>query len=312
MAYYTGSVSNYTELLNVLVNSCVAEGWAWADGILSKGAIFVRPFAREVFDSSSGQRYGAGLIIEGGTGKQGVSLVNPSIVKPRLGSSGLDTTLAPQVLWPAQYNLHIFDTEVFLILKFNVEYYYRLAFGISNIQDTGMWLSGYAPEWTEITVGVQWNGFDMTHDGGASTGLGRVTAPFWRSVRSTAAYLNADVVLFQGSWQGNVANSTSEGFIFSHKALSPLFSLKNQWNSEVVLLPFKCYLQRASGKVSMLLDLAYARLLRIDNFEPEQIITLGNVKWKIYPFLRKNIQVADTGSGTHSGTFGWAIRYDGP
>ncbi len=312
MAFYTGNVSNFTELRNALVDSCVIEGWTWADGILSKGAIFVRPFAREAYDPTGGNRFGAGLVIEGGTGKSGSSLVNPSSVKPRLGSSGLDTNFAPSVVWPAQYNIHIFDTEVFIILKFNVQYYYRLAFGISNIQGSGLWLSGYAPEWTEISAGQQYNGFDMTHNSGASGGIGRVTAPFWRSGRSTAAYANADSVLFQDTWQGNSTNQDNEGYIFANNAIDPLFSLKNQWNSEAIFLPFQCYLRRASGKISLLLDLDYARLLRIDNFEPEQIITLGSVKWKVYPFLRKNIQAADTGSGTHSGTFGWAIRYDGP
>lgn len=88
------------------------------------------------------------------------------------------------------------------------------------------------------------------------------------------------------------------------------------WNQESPLLPIQCTLVRASSKVSLVADIRNARYLRVDNHSPEQIIELGPDRWKIYPFYRKNTSARD-GSvapvGTdHTGTFGWAIRYDGP
>jgi len=60
-------------------------------------------------------------------------------------------------------------------------------------------------------------------------------------------------------------------------------------------------------------DLQNARTLRVDNYDPGQIITLGDDQWRIYPFYRKNADQRDgttSSGGDHSGTMGWAIRYD--
>ena len=70
---------------------------------------------------------------------------------------------------------------------------------------------------------------------------------------------------------------------------------------------------RASNKVSILAKIENARYLRIDNLQPEQILTFGAEKWMVFPFHKKNSSVRDGGTSIdHSGTFGWAIRYDGP
>ena len=67
------------------------------------------------------------------------------------------------------------------------------------------------------------------------------------------------------------------------------------------------------NKVRLVLEVRNARYMRIGNNDPEQVITLGPDRWKVFPFLRKNASVPDGGSVIdHSGTFGWAIRYDGP
>ena len=60
-------------------------------------------------------------------------------------------------------------------------------------------------------------------------------------------------------------------------------------------------------------DLAHCRFLRIDNYQPGDIIPLGPDRWKVAPWYRKNTAQRDGGSNIqHTGTFGWAIRYDGP
>ncbi len=56
-----------------------------------------------------------------------------------------------------------------------------------------------------------------------------------------------------------------------------------------------------------------AKFIRINNYEPEQLIVLGNDKWMVFPFYKKNSEsLGGTGISDHTGTFGWVIRYDGP
>jgi hypothetical protein len=85
------------------------------------------------------------------------------------------------------------------------------------------------------------------------------------------------------------------------------------WNSEAVLLPLRCYFRRPSNMVSLIVDCEHARLLRIDNLTPGDVLTLGSDTWKVYPWHRKNTAARNGGSSIdHTGTFGWAVRYLGP
>lgn len=85
------------------------------------------------------------------------------------------------------------------------------------------------------------------------------------------------------------------------------------WNSEAVLLPIKAFIGRPSAKTSLGADMEFARRLRIDNLTPGDILVLGSDKWKIYPWYRKDVANRNGGIyANHSGTFGWAIRYQGP
>ena len=82
-----------------------------------------------------------------------------------------------------------------------------------------------------------------------------------------------------------------------------------------MLLPLRCYKERPSYKSSLIADLANARLVRINNLAPGDIVTLGAEKWKTFPWYRKDLSYPNggvTGNYNHSGTFGWAIRYQGP
>ena len=70
-------------------------------------------------------------------------------------------------------------------------------------------------------------------------------------------------------------------------------------------------MQRSSGGLSILNSLNNARLLRIDNHESKTLVTFGSDQWKVFPWLRRNTE--ERGAVTsvnHSGTFGFAIRYE--
>lgn len=303
MAYYSGQVASYQELLDALVAACVAEGWIWTDGILSKGESFVRLYTQTGSYS--------GVLAQGGTGKTNSSLVNPSGVSPRLGRPAvLGQGQNSNVTWPAQYYIHIFNDpdEVWLILHHSIDAFWKLAFGYSELPSTGLWITGTASHNGPSQSSAAKGSFAISPTGTGynllSTGM-----PFWQTGNSypeNIVYIDNDWVWVRGSRDLNAIDS-----------IQPLISRQpSNWNSEAILLPINVCQIAASSKRRFVVQVRHARYLRIDNYEPNQTLTLGNEEWKIYPGVRKNLAYRDGGGGSngsdHTGTFGIAIRYDGP
>lgn len=135
-------------------------------------------------------------------------------------------------------------------------------------------------------------------------------APFWQG------FLNAPNYPDRGSTDINHGLDGVDTWTPQASALATLLPLAarqpNAWNGEAMLLPIEPVVKRSSNKIARVGSLGHARFIRIDNIVPEDIITLGTDHWKVYPFLRKNAAVRDGGlDANHSGTFGWAVRYDG-
>ena len=96
------------------------------------------------------------------------------------------------------------------------------------------------------------------------------------------------------------------------KYMSELITTQpNAFNNEGVLLPIKVIKTRASSKYSQVLQLENARNIRIDNYTPQEIIALGTDEWMVFPWYKKNVSARNGGGDvTHTGTFGWAIKYE--
>ena len=144
-----------------------------------------------------------------------------------------------------------------------------------------------------------------------SSSYARATGFFWQSSADNSIqcvcqtiYTNVDAI----GWTDN------NFFTPANRKLVPLISRSpSNWSNEAILLPIEPVLTRSPNKASILAKIENARYLRIENLEPEQVLTLGNDKWMVFPFHKKNSSVPNGGSTIdHSGTFGWAIRYDGP
>lgn len=319
MAYYSGRVASYQELLSVLVAACVENGWVWSDDILSKYNLHIKALASDASNYS-------GISIQGGTGKASGNLVNPSYSKPRLGRLG-EGNNSPAVKFPCQYNIHIFNNpdEVYCVICFDINKYHYLCFGKSNIDltktsGTGLWLSATATvNWSTGTI---LNGFVVREDG---TGGGSTADPYafvsggpfynsWDTIQFKDAAANTIHTGLGGdAWAGSYA--TLNGNISASLNLAPLLRIEPSiWSNESVLLPINIIQQADSSKLKIVAEISNARYIRINNIEPEQIITLGSDKWKVYPFFKKNIESPNNSVPlyNHTGTFGWAIRYDGP
>lgn len=314
MAYLTGSVNSFDDLRQVLIDGCVAAGWTFNSGILSKGAAFVRPYVNNVHSDE----IGSGLLIEPGTGQSGAALTGASGGSQRLGSTN---GKVPAIVFPAVYFLFTFalPDEVYLLLRSGPDLYFRICFGVSDIPGiggSGLWVDGSI---------CQYGGYIHSPFGSGSFsesgGLGGrdssnyiKTTGFWQSSSSFMgnSAINAASIIRINEW--SVGRSITLGGCEAITQAYPLLGIaKSSWSAESVLLPIRVLQGMEENKVRLVLEVRNARYMRIGNNDPEQVITLGPDRWKVFPFLRKNASVPDGGFEIdHSGTFGWAIRYDGP
>jgi len=226
----------------------------------------------------------------------------PAVV--RIGPIDTDIT------WPVEYMLFIFDAEVYCVIRFGVDRYLWCAFGrstVAGLPGTGMWVAAslHSLASTALTMSPS--------TGGSGAYSYYCPAIMWRTGASSIARSDSFVhsnIDGQGWWVGQSASESPVGIL----AAVPLIGLlPNSWNSEAVLLPIRGYKRRPSNKLTMTVDLEHARYTRVDNYAPGEIIQIGSDRWMVLPFYRKNTSVRDGGNLIdHSGTFGWAIRYEGP
>jgi hypothetical protein len=314
MAFVTGTAGSYADLLTAIQNACTAQGWTLDGSILSKGTAFFSLTAS-----------GSSIEMWGGLGAADGALTDTTFRPVYLA---MFTTAAS---WPLAYDIHIHGDEVFVVVKYGVDYYSWLGFGCSpapgvTATGTGNWFgASYGPLSVGGSISIMPTGNPT--NARSSAGLGFLTGSSGAvdnqvCAQNFYAHHNLDGIGWSSSGSGvgtpDTAHSTwsngpSRASVPS--ALSPLYSNQpNAWNSESCLLPITAYVARASSMVSPVVAIAHARLIRIDNYAPGDILTLGSDRWKIYPWLAKNSAARDgsTNSINHSGTMGWAVRYDGP
>lgn len=301
MAYYSGSANNMAAVRSALTAACTSEGWTWDAGeeVLYKGSIFVQL-----------QLSGEYLRLLGRTGLTTGDAPHVVQMGPFTSYSGAPL---PALSWPVSYELFVFDAEVYCIINYNVDVYQWCAFGqstVANLPGTGMWLGATGNN----AKTVYHYGLGMSHN--ISYGS-NVFCPvlFGRGSSGNAGGTESLVhsgLDQQGWWSSTTENGPHVG---SLATLRPLLGcLPNEWNSEAILLPLRGYKLRFEHRISLVADLAHARYTRIDNYSPGQILTIGSDRWKVFPWYRKNTIERDASNWrtNHSGTYGWAIRYEGP
>jgi len=292
MAYYSGTANDLTALRQALIDACTGEGWSWSSGseVLSKGGLFLRL-----------QIVGGYLTLLGRTGATAGDA--PDVV--RIGQIG-STPLA----FPLGYEIFVFSGEVYLVVNYSVDFYQWCAFGASTVQGlpgSGMWVGA------SLGSAAASSGVTMSYNQGGAGSASTTAALFWSTNAiqgsNRNAWLHSDLDA-QGWWLAQTLTGPAVGI----SPCMPLIGLlPNAWNSEAVLLPIRAWKIRLSNKLSLTADLEHARYTRVDNYTPGQIVTLGSERWKLFPWYRKDSTNRNAGSlVNHTGTFGWAIRYEGP
>ncbi|MDR0736102.1 MAG: hypothetical protein LBF51_04590 [Zoogloeaceae bacterium] len=273
MTYTTGSAGTPADLQQALKTAAAAAGWSVSGNLIFNDGCY---FA--VTQTASG------LDLSGGTGTSSGSLTGTAPGTLYLGPS------ADPIAYPCVWHAFAFAGDVYFVVHYNVEYFQYLAFGkstVAGLPGTGAWLSAtHRATGTSIICDI---------DGRMGYDYQTSAAIFW-SREPSNNYVHHG--LDGGGW-GNAMNAALG--IQPLNAVSP-----NAWNSEAILLPLRAWLSRPSSMVSLVADLEHARTLRVNNYMPGQILTLGNDEWKVFPWYRKYI--SGSISGQHSNSFGWAIR----
>lgn len=308
MAYYSGTASSLADLRTALLTHAQADGWTLTGDVLSKAGVYFQI----TVDANNIKCLGC----------ESAALANPApgvvMMGKVYGRSGYPTRL---ISFPCNYEVFGFAQELYLVVNYDVDTYQWMAFGKSSVPG----LPGQGG-WCGSVVGSAWAGdFDggtsfstdlisIAPDSGGAGGLTYTSgALFWSTLHTHRPARNAWVNhgLDGSGWAYDTENPPTPIGI---RWLSPLMAIQpTAWNSESVLLPLRAYVERPSYKSSLVADLANARHVRIDNLSPGDILTLGPDKWKVFPWYRKDSSARNGGTNVnHTGTFGWAIRYEGP
>ncbi|WP_339844286.1 hypothetical protein [uncultured Halopseudomonas sp.] len=308
MAYYNGSANSLTALRTALVDTCLLEGWSWDSTaeVLSKGVMFLRV----TVDASN-------IWLLGRTSSAAGDAPGWVRIGRVFSRSGYPTY---EITFPASYEIFVFEQEVYMVVNYDVDRYQWCAFGkstVGGLAGTGMWVGASLAATTVGTQGSSKTGpIYMFATGGGDAGNNAQVAPAlcwgYNNAYNTAEnwWLHSDLD-GQGWFRSN--DGSRYDWIGVGPAAPLISNLPNRWNDESVLLPIRAYKARPEYYLSLVGDFAHCRYVRIDNYDPGQVITIGDESWKVFPWFRKNASARNGGNQVdHTGTFGWAIRYEGP
>jgi hypothetical protein len=308
MSYTTGSAASFAAVKTALVNACVADGWtntADAGGavVLSKSGVFV-----QVVDTIDGLAFLGRTSLDAGNAPNACAMGDITIA---ILAENSDV-----VSFPLTYHVFTFTNEVFLVIGYGGKYQWA-TFGLSpqaGLTGSGAFVGASCGSTRSCYYNVATIGDTI---GGGYSHQNSSLALFWNTKwgfvnqRNCFVHSNIDPTY---PWDLGLTTSSDQTGV---KYMTELIrSQPNSFNSESVFIPIRAYKERTDGKSSQVIEVANARHIRVDNYNNEQIITLGLDKWMVFPWYRKNTAVRN-GSGTaqsvnHTGTFGWAIKYEGP
>lgn len=305
MAFYSGSFSSMSNLQSTILTNLGTEGYSISGTTVTLPSAGVITFT----NATNYLMLRAGDSGAGGAAGAAGTLVNPTPYYQMMSMQLSGDTVS----FPGYYMMFCFSAprEVYIVCRVNTDYYMWCAFGVSDmpgLTGNGMWVA--ARNGSVFSTGL---GINITGDPGSVVNSSPLFA--WSGVGTGATYAS---FYMRDGFESRIWSTPVEARASVFTA--PLMNIAyqpNAWNTESVLVPITVYANRASSLFSAVLQARNARYMRINNYAPESIITLGSDKWMVLPAYRKNASVnsdATTVSSApyHTGTWGWALRYTGP
>lgn len=329
MPFITGSAADQAALLTTLRSAATANGYTLDGNIVKKGNLHLN-----TYNSATGGEDSA-LVVWMGKGSASGALTDAF----QYGVTPNRSTVF-RCAYPVTYDIHVHDDELFMVWWDANEKYFWLAWGQSSpFSDTpgagnSLWCGGTQSTCFTINSGTyydpdRWINIGPDFGGtttGVSTEAQQCTSPalFWHThqptVRGFSNTIYTDTAGAMLGGRGTVTDSTDDYVVTGIRHLAPLIARQpNTWNGETVLLPICCYTPVASLKQQLEIQVKHARYCRLNNLDPRTVITVGGQDWKVYPWFKLD-RTTPNGSASgsaaaaidHTGTFGWAVKYDGP
>lgn len=316
MAYSTGTANDAPALKAAIETFAQANGWTLTGGTLSKSASYIQ-------------------LTTTGT---------DSVIVWGSNEPTFTTGKAPEgarlyhATWPVTYHLFAHGNDVYCVASPDNAYFAYLAWG--ELTKYGTWAGGnwfgasmnrvpYAggtagltppkvfafPTANPLPGDIGYIYSEQYHPSGHAGGgalfcTGYSYLPTYPKYGHS--YLHAEI---DGTvWRSQFGASAESVLGHFQAVTSLLLRQPNVWNGQAVLVPYYVWMPRPASMSSIVGEVPYIRSLRIDNLSPGDIITLGADKWKVFPWVQKDAADRNNTAQTDgkSGTFGWAIKYDGP
>lgn len=319
--YTSGSAASLSDLRTAIENFLTTVGgWSAVAGtgnnrLLSKGDLFVR------LGYNTNQLY-----IFGGLGISGTALTTESA-----RGSNIGVATANPITFPVTYEIYWNDTpeEVYIVINYNGDKYQHLHWGESDIPDiggSGLWFNGSYDTNTTLTGTSGTSDASRMYMSATRDAQGRGYVYVSNYSGMGGAYFMAGEINswlgggihcgLEGSAAWRMSRDTSVGAIRQqYQSLAMMMALPSLFNEAEVLLPIYIPMRRTGSVDTIVGVLRHARMLRLDNTTPGDIITYGGDQWKCYPLYAKNTTDRNginwTTGAQHSGTVGIALRYPG-
>ncbi|RLE34435.1 MAG: hypothetical protein DRJ61_05210 [Acidobacteria bacterium] len=309
MAYQTGTFTDFTNLQSIIHSFATANGWTLTAGVLSKGGTAVKitvPDALALQLDFSDAHDGLG------------SLIDPSprtffmldhYGGPTENSSGLD------MIFPVTYHFFEFgaSNEIVIVINYNTEYIQQMSFG--EIHKYGTWgggVYGHATTQTRTSYIREYNPEHMA--GYASNTSYKPTPTVWdQASRYYTPYPNlgikCDIDGLEWIYNAKIYNENATykypvgqlGFYPASLSLPYVWKV-NQGNLQPAFITPMVLMQRPDNLLSVIGAAVNFRHVNISNYATGEILTIGGVKWMVFPSHVR----------TYTMHVGFAVRYEGP
>ena len=327
LSFATGTGGVGTYIVSAAVDSLPDTAMTQPGKVMSKAGVFFRVGQTGVYSIDTNITC---------LGCESNAVANPASGVVQVGrvyfASGKPTR---EISFPCNYEVFGFAQELYLVANYDVDAYQWMAFGKSAVPG----LPGQAG-WCAATIGNVIPSLIVS--GSYTTGpvylsmtnIDTLNPVISGQLSSCALAGNISTTVFAAAlnvfvnhnldshgWKQGPSGAANMLPIGMQSIRELIWQQPSTWNTESTLMPIRFYKERPSFKASMILDCENARHLRIDNLMPGDILIIGSDKWKVFPWYRKDsaarngtASISSDGnlSQNHTGTFGWAIRYEGP
>lgn len=305
MAYQTGTATSWSDLKSTIETFAQANGWTKTGSVLYKGSAY---FAIGT-DTNE-------INVDGGTGESGGSLTGSTGEPPRMLDSGY-----VGVTFPIDYYLFAHSTpdDIICVINHDASWFQWLAFGTASVLGAvtgGQWFgcSHASAGTSEFIAFTNTDGYTWV-TGSPTTRKQPSFAPWWRTDDQVSAFTRGNCIIYTDlETTGWKSNSDQETYpVFSAPQMDPIIKLaKSDWNEQTILIPPLLFQRRVSGFQCPVAWCPSFRFCRIDNYAAGDIVTIGSDEWKVFPFLKKDLDDPTSPWSESTGPHGWAIAYDGP